>query len=254
MKKRWLMCLTSIMVAGTLLFGCGQKEEKEKEEKPETEETGTVIQPEEEEPRVTPVIVKETLTSEKTEDTEASKSGKSEEKDTSQNQEKKDPVISKPSQGNESTENSSSQEEPSKSEEKKEEQFSKTEVQGVPAAVILYEGTYFAEEVYKMAAELGDGIYCEIDVSNITDTSFDFTVYEVNELEETRNMIFKTHTAVFQGDGTTAVYNGKEYTLNFTFPDYHTSLPHVTDMEVTGFAPLEGETYMNNSVPGYEFG
>lgn len=37
------MCFTSIMVAGTLLFGCGQKEEKEKEEKPETEETGTVI-------------------------------------------------------------------------------------------------------------------------------------------------------------------------------------------------------------------
>ena len=120
--------------------------------------------------------------------------------------------------------------------------------------MILYEGTYFAKEVYKMAADLGDGIYCEIDISNITDTSFDFTVYEVNESEETRSMIFKTHTAVFQGDGTTAVYNGKEYTLNFTFPDYHTSLPHVTDMEVTGFALLEGETYMNNSVPGHEFG
>lgn len=252
MKKRWLMCFTSIMVAGTLLFGCGQKEEKEKEEKPETEETGTVIQPEEEEPRVTPVIVKETLTSEKTEDTEASKSGKSEEKDTSQNQEKKDPVISKPSQGNESTENSSSQEEPSKSEEKKEEQSSQTEVQGVPATVILYEGTYFAEEVYRTSADGSGGSYCEIDVSNITDTSFDFTVYEVDGLD--RSMIFKTHTAVFQGDGTTAVYNGKEYTLNFTFPDYHTSLPHVTDMEVTGFAPLEGETYMNNSVPGHEFG
>lgn len=252
MKKRWLMCLTSIMVAGTLLFGCGQKEEKEKEEKTETEETGTVIQLEEEEPRVTPVIVKETLTSEKTEDTEDSKSGKSEEKDTSQNQEKKDPVISKPSQGNESAENSSSQEESPKSEEKKEEQSSQTDVQGVPAAVILYEGTYFAEEVYRTSADGSGGSYCEIDVSNITDTSFDFTVYEVDGLD--RSMIFKTHTAVFQGDGTTAVYNGKEYTLNFSFTNGHGSLPHVTEIVVTGFAPLEGEVYLNNSVPGHEFG
>ena len=72
--------------------------------------------------------------------------------------------------------------------------------------------------------------------------------------EPQRNLIFKTHTAVFNGDGTTAVYNGQEYTLNFTFPNDRHSLPDVTEIQVTGFAPLEGETYLYNQVPGHEFG
>lgn len=252
MKRRWMMCLVGVVVVSTLIFGCGKKEQKEKEEKPETEETGKVIQPEEEEPSVTPVIVKDTLTSEETEGTQDTEDEKPEEKNTSETQEKQDPVTSEPSQENGGAETTPSETESSKAEGEKGEQSSQADTQGVPAAVILYEGTYFAEEVYRTSADGSGGSYCEIDISNITDTSFDFTVYEVDGLE--RNMIFKTHTAVFQGDGTTAVYNGKEYTLNFSFPDYHTSLPDVTDIVVTGFAPLEGETYMNNNVPGHEFG
>ena len=128
---------------------------------------------------------------------------------------------------------------------------------GVPAKVRIYEATYFAEAVYRnVNLESSEWPpYCEIDISNVTDTSFDFTVYERTfDGEPQRNLIFKTHTAVFNGDGTTAVYNGQEYTLNFTFPNDRHSLPDVTEIQVTGFAPLEGETYLYNQVPGHEFG
>lgn len=127
---------------------------------------------------------------------------------------------------------------------------------GVPAKVKIYEATYFAEAVYRnVNLETEWQPYCEIDISNVTDTSFDFTVYERTfDGEPQRNLIFKTHTAVFNGDGTTAVYNGQEYTLNFTFTNNRHSLPDVTEIQVTGFAPLEGETYLYNQVPGHEFG
>ena len=127
---------------------------------------------------------------------------------------------------------------------------------GVPAKVRIYEATYFAEAVYRnVNLETEWPPYCEIDISNVTDTSFDFTVYQVtNHQEHQRDLIFKTHTAVFNGDGTTAVYNGQEYTLNFTFTNNRHSLPDVTEIQVTGFAPLEGETYLYNQVPGHEFG
>ena len=127
---------------------------------------------------------------------------------------------------------------------------------GVPAKVRIYEATYFAEAAYRnVNLETEWPPYCEIDISNVTDTSFDFTVYQVtNHQEHQRDLIFKTHTAVFNGDGTTAVYNGQEYTLNFTFTNNRHSLPDVTEIQVTGFAPLEGETYLYNQVPGHEFG
>ena len=118
---------------------------------------------------------------------------------------------------------------------------------GVPAKVRIYEATYFAEAVYRnVNLETEWPPYCEIDISNVTDTSFDFTVYERTfDGEPQRNLIFKTHTAV---------YNGQEYTLNFTFTNNRHSLPDVTEIQVTGFAPLEGETYLYNQVPGHEFG
>lgn len=62
----------------------------------------------------------------------------------------------------------------------------------------------------------------------------------------TFNLIFKEHTAVFTGDGSAAVYNGKQYTLNFTFPD-------ITTIEVSGFDAAEGISYMCNGIPGHEF-
>ena len=67
-------------------------------------------------------------------------------------------------------------------------------------------------------------------------------------------MIFLKNTAVFTGTGTEAAFYGKDYTLSFTFPDNHRAYPVVTDMQVSGFKKLEGKTYVNNSIPGHEFG
>ena len=124
----------------------------------------------------------------------------------------------------------------------------------VNSKVKLYDGTYFDNRRY------GEYIlrnYCEIAISNVTNTSFDFTVYEVNNLDgkkEDKKVIFLTNTAVFTGDGMKATFYGNDYTLNFTFPNDHNAYPAVTDMEISGFKPLEGNTYCNNGIPGHEFG
>lgn len=123
----------------------------------------------------------------------------------------------------------------------------------VNSKVKLYNGTYFDDRRF------GDNIlknYCEIVISNVTNTSFDFTVYEVNIVDgkKDKKVIFLRNTAVFTGDGTKATFYGHDYTLNFTFPNYHNAYPVVTDMKISGFKPLEGKTYVNNGIPGHEFG
>lgn len=123
----------------------------------------------------------------------------------------------------------------------------------VNSKVKLYNGTYFDDRRF------GDNIlknYCEVVISNVTNTSFDFTVYEVNVVDgkKDKKVIFLRNTAVFTGDGTKATFYGNDYTLNFTFPNYHNAYPVVTDMKISGFKPLEGKTYVNNGIPGHEFG
>lgn len=124
----------------------------------------------------------------------------------------------------------------------------------VNSKVKLYDGTYFDD---KRFGENTLKNYCEVSISNITNTSFDFTVYEVNKLygkKEDKKVIFVTNTAVFIGDGMKAAFYGNDYTLNFTFLNNHNAYPAVTDMEMYGFKPLEGKTYVNNGIPGHEFG
>lgn len=127
-----------------------------------------------------------------------------------------------------------------------------TDTTNIKGKVKLYTGIYFDNKRF------GDNPikkYYEIVISNVKDTSFDFTIYKVSDEEkEVKEVAFATNTAVFTGDGTKAVFSGKNYTLNFTFPDYHRAYPAVTDMEVSGFTPLEGNTYVNNTIPGHEFG
>ncbi|MBW6411527.1 hypothetical protein [Clostridium weizhouense] len=72
--------------------------------------------------------------------------------------------------------------------------------------------------------------------------------------KENKKVIFLTNTAYFTGDGTKATFYGNDYTLNFTFPNNHDAYPVVTDMEIFGFKGLEGKTYVNNGIPGHEFG
>lgn len=135
-----------------------------------------------------------------------------------------------------------------------------TEDKQVKAAWKLYEATYFDESIYGFEDDkIIDGVYqlddyYEVDISNVTDTSFNFAIYEVDGETENRSLIFKNHTAVFTGDGTTAAYNGEKYTLNFTFPDMHGAHPDIADMQISGFPPLEGVTLVYNDIPGHEFG
>lgn len=157
---------------------------------------------------------------------------------TAENTPSKSPVASTPTEPAVEGENNNSQ--------------NKDEVIG---KVKLYEGIYFDDRRF------GDTIlnsYCEIEITKITDTSFDFTVYEVNgpgvEGEKNKKVIFLTNTAVFIEDGMKAAFYGKEYTLNFSFPNYHSAEPIVTDIEISGFEPLEGHDYVNNGIPGHEFG
>lgn len=120
----------------------------------------------------------------------------------------------------------------------------------VKGKVKLYEGIYFDN---KRFGETFLKNYCEISISNITDTSFDFTIYQVDAEKNDKKVIFMKNTAIFIGDGTKAAFYGKDYTLNFTFPNNHNAYPVVTDMVISGFTPLEGKTYVNNGIPGHEF-
>lgn len=122
----------------------------------------------------------------------------------------------------------------------------------VSAKVELTEGVYFDDVLYGM--EPGPKTNNEITISNITGTSFDFTVNTRTMATDTTEEIFPKSTAVFIGDGTTAVYYGDNETITFTFPDNHKSLPVVTDITVKGLAEIEGATFVNNSIPGHEFG
>lgn len=121
----------------------------------------------------------------------------------------------------------------------------------VCAAVQLYAGAYRDNSVF--IPENGWNDYYSLVVSNITDTSFDFTIYRMDCNDSIKETMFATNTAVFTGDGTTAFYDGQQYDLTFTFPDYHLSLPDVTDIQVSGFWATEGITFANNHVPGHEF-
>lgn len=124
----------------------------------------------------------------------------------------------------------------------------------VSSKVKLYEGIYFDDEVYKSTDHLLKQYY-EIAISNVKATSFDFTIYKMIDSEKKiKKVVFLTNTAVFTDNGTKAAFYGKNYTLHFTFPNYHHAYPIVTDMEVSGFKELEGKTYVNNAIPGHEFG
>lgn len=127
------------------------------------------------------------------------------------------------------------------------------EIAKASSKVKLYEGTYFDDKCF---GENQLKNYCEVEISNIANTSFDFTVYEVKVADgkKDKKVIFNKNTAFFIEDGMKATFKGKEYSLNFTFPNNHKAFPAVTDMKISGFKQLEGNTYVNNKIPGHEFG
>lgn len=85
------------------------------------------------------------------------------------------------------------------------------QINGVPAKVNVYEGEY-RYDLARTGLPITE--YYTVIVENVTEDSFDFTIYYVDDLAETRDVVFRTHTAVFEGDGTYAKYHGQEYELN----------------------------------------
>lgn len=134
------------------------------------------------------------------------------------------------------------------------------ETMAVQAKINVYEGEYKQKEMYSSGDELS-GIDYFVKVTNVTDTTFDFAIYSYTyEREDPRDaangskeLVFRNHTAIFVGDGETAVYDGKDYDLTFTFPDGRNTYPDAVIMQISGFAPVEGLEFLNNNVPGHEF-
>ena len=124
-------------------------------------------------------------------------------------------------------------------------------VEAVQAKVEVYEGEYQQIQLYGGPVDLEEAYI--IKTSNVTDTSFDFTVYLYDCSSNQESVVFKTHTAVFVEDGMKAVYDGQEYYLTFTFPDTFNSYPVAIFMDVSGYAPIEGIEFANNGIPGHGF-
>jgi len=117
--------------------------------------------------------------------------------------------------------------------------------QAVNRSIYLHEATYIDYRNYGENPERPD-ITCSITISNVTNSSFDFEIWQYNWITGSNDIIFKRNTAIFTGDGSTATYFGQQYTLHFSFPE-------VPEIEVTGFEPTEGIGYWFNGIPGYEF-
>lgn len=220
------VCFAAVLLAANVMTGCSVKEngETEKNRTVETESVSSVSDPEQEPLSTEPVETKQpeaTATPEPTTAPELTVTPES-------------TPTPEPTETPEATP-------------------TPTEEEAVKAKVQVYEGEYREEAL--LGGEPGmikDG--CIIEVSNVTDTSFDFKIYQ--HLRASGNgkkeLIFRQHTAIFIDDGTVAVYDGKDYDLTFTFPDYDHVLPVVISIEVSGFAPVEGKEFINNRIPGYE--
>lgn len=132
------------------------------------------------------------------------------------------------------------------------------EPEAVKAAVQMYEGVYRDELSYSEQGGHFEGDYFiqdnyyGVEVRNITDTSFDFTLisYEGEGVDEKTPHEVTSGTARFVEDGMKAVCDD----LTFVFPDTFESLPDVVDLRIEGFEPVAETTFANNNVPGHEFG
>ncbi len=119
----------------------------------------------------------------------------------------------------------------------------------------IYEGRYFDEKWYQyvdMPPEESPLVFCEIIISNVTETSFDFIINEEVMATGEITPIIPTGTAVIESTGERAVYKADGQTLTFVFPDDEDTFPK--HLEITGLKKLENNVYLNNSIPGHESG
>lgn len=119
----------------------------------------------------------------------------------------------------------------------------------------IYEGIYFDDSFYQyvaMPAEESPLIYCEITISNVTDSSFDFVIEEKVMATGESSVLIPTTTAVIEEAGSKAVYKGDSLTVTFSFPDDQNTFPQ--HLEISGLEKLENKVYINNTIPGHESG
>lgn len=124
--------------------------------------------------------------------------------------------------------------------------------------LLLSEGTYADDTsrfwVLQDPDYAGSYIYNELIVSNVTDRSFDFEVVRRNYETDESEMIIPQGTAYISEDGLSAVYEGEGYTLTFDFSDSANPLPVVAFIKIWGAVDLEGISFSNYDVPGYDAG
>ena len=243
-------CFLAVFVFMNVMTGCSEKEPEDTS----AVSTGSVSQSESESdtsaeatptPETTPEPTQEPLTTEPVATPEPTDVPE-EEQNTEDTEETQQPADNETGK----TETNSDDEN---------EKNSKDENEGTPqavqASVKVYEGEYNEPQLYSGNGEYTEGYY--VYVSNVTDISFDFTIYlysfNPDTNEEKEEVVFKTHTATFVEDGMKAVYDGNEYYLTFTFPDYHDAYPDAVDMEVAGYQPVEGLRFSHNGIPGHYF-
>ncbi|MFR4084756.1 MAG: hypothetical protein ACLT0H_03365 [Lachnospiraceae bacterium] len=217
MRKRiWFACLLAMSMT---FAACGSKASTEVEQ----EDAATVQED-------TPEAEEDTTQEEENTDTITP------EESQEQTEEVQDPTVTETPEDEEAQKNDTAQ-----------------DVTQVNAQYQVYAGTYYDMNIYEATAEGGESdSYCQIEVSNITDQTFDFAVYQLTD--GNKQMILDTRTATFVEDGTKAVSEKDGTNLVFTFPDNWNALPKVVEMQVSGMDVLEGNSYVNNNVPGYEFG
>lgn len=129
------------------------------------------------------------------------------------------------------------------------------ETSGIASITPIHEGLYCDERIWFDSSYTTDQtIYFHyFEIYNVTPTSFEFEIYESNNKNNDKNLIFKRHTAIYTGDGSTAVFYGNEYTLTFTLTLDTAASPAVTQIAVTGFEPVEGGIFLNNTISGHHF-
>lgn len=245
------VCFIAVLLAANIMTGCSVKEKSDTDNKStvQSESVSGESDPEQE------PLSTEPVEAEKPEAAVTPESAVSDKKTTVTPEPTATPdrtETPKSTETQESTKNPETQETaPTPAAEPQEEQMT-----AVQAKINVYEGEYKQDRLYSGEPEMANDGYI-VRISSITDTSFDFAIYHYKYTPETNEvadeMIFRTHTAIFVGDGETAVYDGKDYDLTFTFPNGHGAYPEATDMEISGFPPVEGADFSNNSIPGHEF-
>ena len=121
----------------------------------------------------------------------------------------------------------------------------------------LYEDTYTDRRISHwwmgdLEKSKGYYVYDELTISNITDTTFDFTVTWKNPETEETGTVIPLSTAYINEDMTSATYTGEDYTLTFDFSYMDNPLPEVLYIRMWGVNELEGYLFCNYNASGYE--